>query len=511
MVNLLPAHIRDAYVGAELALAATPVPFSLISNGEYTPKRPSPALRRAKSALFEKASETAPRHGVDVQSFLSGPCGFAASFSAMNAAFGDSFAVGASEAEDADAARAAREAVVRQFVFDDQVHFLRDDADPEFFKPLTGMIDIAADILNLPRGSETAVDGIKFENFLKEIYLDSDTDVALLSGAPSDQPEGWMLTNDMMAAARAAVNAVVGERRLLTHAVFSPMHPGWLDEIDRVHETLSPDGWKGYAVGEPFGPSEYRWRLDDEKVAYPAFEKFLKAGVRNICVHKGLLPEDAEAFMPGAEPFAKVDDVGQAAKDWPDLNFIIYHAGYRTIPGPTEREVDAFETSGRIDWVSDLAEIPEQYGVSNVYADIGAAFAFTVLTHPRLCAGMIGILAKGLGPDHIFWGTDSVWYGSPQWQIEAFRRLKMPADLAKKHGFADFGDEASPFRSGVLGLNAAPFYGVDAADYSKGEKAGKFDQLAEMRARYDAAGGRRTNLAFGYAAPPDDEAGLSDA
>ncbi|MEM1103224.1 MAG: hypothetical protein AAGH48_03865, partial [Pseudomonadota bacterium] len=98
-----------------------------------------------------------------------------------------------------------------------------------------------------------------------------------------------------------------------------------------------------------------------------------------------------------------------------------------------------------------------------------------------------------------------------QWQIEAFRRLKMPADLDKKHGFADFGDEASPFRSGVLGLNAAPFYGVDAADYSKGEKAGKFDQLAEMRARYDAAGGRRTNLAFGYAAPPDDEAGLSDA
>ena len=39
---------------------------------------------------------------------------------------------------------------------------------------------------------------------------------------------------------------------------------------------------------------------------------------------------------------------------------------------------------------------------------------------------MMGTLIKGLGHDHVFWGTDSVWYGSPQWQIEAFRRLEIP-------------------------------------------------------------------------------------
>ena len=42
---------------------------------------------------------------------------------------------------------------------------------------------------------------------------------------------------------------------------------------------------------------------------------------------------------------------------------------------------------------------------------------------------MLGILVKGLGADHVLWGTDSVWYGSPQWQIEAFRRIEIPDDL----------------------------------------------------------------------------------
>ena len=70
--------------------------------------------------------------------------------------------------------------------------------------------------------------------------------------------------NDQMAAARKAVNSVVGERRLLTHAVLGPGQDGWLDEVDRVHEILKPDGWKGYTVGEPFSPSFKRYRLDDE-------------------------------------------------------------------------------------------------------------------------------------------------------------------------------------------------------------------------------------------------------
>jgi hypothetical protein len=67
-----------------------------------------------------------------------------------------------------------------------------------------------------------------------------------------------------------------------------------------------------------------------------------------------------------------------------------------------------------------------------LYADIGTSFAISAVSNPRFCAAMMGTLVKGLGHDHVFWGTDSVWYGSPQWQIEAFRRLEIPDDMQKK-------------------------------------------------------------------------------
>ena len=39
-------------------------------------------------------------------------------------------------------------------------------------------------------------------NWFKEIYLDSDTKVALISGSPSEDPRDWFLTNDMKLDAR---------------------------------------------------------------------------------------------------------------------------------------------------------------------------------------------------------------------------------------------------------------------------------------------------------------------
>jgi len=281
---------------------------------------------------------------------------------ALNTVFDTDFNVSSGETDDADAAEAVRAELQDQFVFDDQVHFLRDDADPVMFEPLKGLIELSAVILGLPQAGHFDIEQIKFAHFIKAIFLDSDTKVALLSGAPSEGVP--MLTNDQMAAARAAVNAIVGERRLLTHAVLGPGQDAWLDEVDRVHEVRKPDGWKGYTVGEPFSPSDKRYRLDDERLMYPFYERMVKAGVRNLCIHKGLLPADADVVMSAAEPFAKVDDVGRAARDWPQLNFVIYHAGYRTIPQPTFAELERFEAEGRIDWVSDLAAIPSNRGVA---------------------------------------------------------------------------------------------------------------------------------------------------
>jgi uncharacterized protein len=64
----------------------------------------------------------------------------------------------------------------------------------------------------------------------------------------------------------------------------------------------------------------------------------------------------------------------------------------------------------------------------------------------------------GNAADHALWGTDSIGWGSPQWHIEAFRRLEMPEDLTKRFGWNPLTDE---IKRGIFGLNAARVYGVD--------------------------------------------------
>ena len=87
--------------------------------------------------------------------------------------------------------------------------------------------------------------------------------------------------------------------------------------------------------------------MDDEKVTYQAYEKFAKAGLVNVCVHKGLFPPSVEKQFPHLLAYSDVRDVARAAKDWPHLNFIIYHSAYRPPaagrrrPGRTSRRPGA--------------------------------------------------------------------------------------------------------------------------------------------------------------------------
>ena len=65
----------------------------------------------------------------------------------------------------------------------------------------------------------------------------------------------------------------------------------WLDDVDEAIEVHKPDSWKGYTIGDPltYTPGN-SWRMDDEKLVYPFYEKALNAGIKTICVHKGLVP-----------------------------------------------------------------------------------------------------------------------------------------------------------------------------------------------------------------------------
>jgi predicted TIM-barrel fold metal-dependent hydrolase len=483
---------------AETAAFASPVPTQMISNGEFNPLPQTRQQRQVEARLTELADASARKLGMDRRGFLRSACGLATAFVAMNEVYGPLFTVDRAEAAQPEAAKARASSLSKQFVFDDQVHFVRDDYKWD------GIVDLAkyaAAHWNPALRNDAigmVVDRYKFENFLKEVFLDSDTRVALLSGAPFDNPQYWFLSNDQIKQAADTINSIAGRQRLLFHSLFTPKQPGWLDEVDRCIATVQPTSWKGYTIGDPLAPqtTKYPWRLDDEALMGPFYDKIAKAGITTVCIHKDILTADYATSIPGgAWRYANVDDLGAAAKQWPQIDFVIYHSALRAFLEDPQVELAKFEQPGRIEWVSDLAEIPGKVGVRNVYCDIVTAFVVSAVSNARFCAAMMGTLVKGLGHDHIFWGTDAVWYGSPQWQIEALRRLEIPEDMQKRFGFVPLGPADGPMKSDILGYNAARHYRLDlAADFDR-------DGLGRIKAAYLDAGEVRTNLAYGFVVP----------
>ena len=483
---------------ADEAAFDAPVPTQIVSNGEFNPMPQTEAQRQVEGLVKSLGDDFAKRQGLERRDFLRTASGMATAFLAMNQVFGPVWDVTEAEAADRDVADARARELSSQFIFDVQTHFVRDDYTRERILVLAKYASEHwnPDIKKRPM----TIARMKFENYLREVFMDSDTKLALLSSATFDNPDYYFLFNDQIRDARSLVNSVAGSKRLFAHTVISPGQPGWLDEVDKAIVEYKPDSWKGYTTGDPSSPTKAgsAWRLDDEKVVYPFYEKAVTAGITTICIHKGLLPRDYEQSWKDVWRHATVWDVAKAAKDWPQLNFVIYHSAVRPLLEQPELELAEFEKTGWIRWSTDLARIPQEHGVTNVYAEIGSAFANSAVANPRFCAAFLGQLVNEMGVDHVLWGTDSVWYGSPQWQIEALRRLEIPEDMAKRHGWkVRLGAADGEVKRQIFGLNAAKLYNV------KPESAYaslKDDHLAEMKRRWVAAGEQRSNRTYGFVA-----------
>ena len=496
-MRLLSDRERELLLPAEMAAFDSPVPTQIVSSDEFAPTAQTRAQREVEARLKTLADELARRQALGRREFLRTAAGMAAAFVAMNEVYGPLFGATRAEAATPEMADERANQLAGQFVFDGHTHFLRDDTRLEGFVHMREAVGKAGWNPEL-EGKPQTLEDLKFDNYLKEIFYDSDTKIALISSAPSDVAADWFLTNRMTAKARARVNELLGSRRMLSHAIFTPGQPGWLDEVERAIAEDRPDSFKGYTIGDNTHKelSRYPWRMDDAEIVYPFYDRAWKAGIRNICVHKGLFPPSIERQYPHLRDYCDVRDVGRAAKDWPMLNFIVYHSAYRFPGGGTPEEALAqFERTGRIDWVSDLAEIPGRYGVSNVYGDLGQVFATTTVSQPRLCAAIMGTLVKGLGADRVVWGSDAVWTGAPQWQIEGLRRLEIPEDMQAKHGFAPLGPATGHVKSAIFGENSARLYGIEPTSY-----AGGSDRLPRLKAAYRDAGGTPSNLRYGYVA-----------
>jgi len=346
------------------------------------------------------------------------------------------------------------------------------------------------------KGDPMGPDIFHFLSFIKSLYLDSNMTVGMLSnisgflpvfvtGVPepknvNDARSIEVLTADQTVGVRDFVNKLAGSQRLYAHGL---LYPGTanLFEIQRQIDHNKPDSWKGYCVSlaakqltDPAGAPMKQWRLDDEHVVYPTFDLIRKyqtilrnerPAFGNICVHKGFAPTLDDSPQNG-----NPEDLPKAARDWPSFNFIIYHSCIAPVlfynPEPLSNLLSAHpvlrEGVPDIRWTTRFAQLSRN--LNNVYAEIGSTFASTVITFPTVCAHILGQLLQNMGSHRVVFGSDSLWYGSPQWQYEAFWRFQIPEALQHRWGYPEI-TEAD--RRNILGLNSARLYHVSSTNLTK--------------------------------------------
>ncbi|HZM31140.1 MAG TPA: amidohydrolase family protein [Acidimicrobiales bacterium] len=424
-----------------------PIKLGPCSNGEYPPRAATPLTREAARRARRWSEERARRLGMSRREFL---------LSTMGAATG-LLALAACSKEESGGRSGGTFEVPEEAT-----------TEPDVATTVLGgdgpVIDVQTHFLEYPVGSEAGF-GMGFpqancgeadpagcfgiDNWIAEVFGRSDTTVAVLSAVPVlGEPDP--LSAELMAQARDQLAELCGEGRVLVqgHGVPNVGDPGAAlaameDEAAR-HPLVA---WKAYTHAGP------PWRLDDgDPAGKPVGEAFLskveELGVDVVCVHKGL---------SGGDPFASPADIGPAAAARPHLRFCVYHSGFES--NVTEGPYDPAAPNAGVDR---LVASLEGAGIgpgANVYAELGSTWR-TVMSSPDEAAHLLGKLLVAVGDDRILWGTDSIWYGSPQDQIDAFRSFQISPELQEAHGYPALTDEV---RAKILWRNAAALHDLDPA------------------------------------------------
>jgi predicted TIM-barrel fold metal-dependent hydrolase len=449
--------------------ARLPIKLDSTSNGEFEPRPLDVVSRRATWLARETAGRLAKRLGQSRREFLVSGCGAAATLLAINAAHaatgrpGGFFQVSAAAATEPGLAEA--ELGKREFIFDVQGHFVNPTGAwlgevPAGAKPLSGMPKACC---GMGSGERGYLECLGPDEFIKDVFLDSDTDLMVLSFVPSRR-DAEPLTIEEAAATRAIVEKLEGSHRLLLHARVNPNQPGDVEDMERL-AGFGVSAWKTYTQWGPDGRGF--WMTDDAGIAF--VERARKLGIRNICIHKGI-PFGQESYE-----HSTCRDIGPIAKRFPDVNFLIYHSGW--VPDAPEGPYDPARSDGVDALVTSLLEA----GVapnSNVYAELGSTWRFLGLRDPGSAAHALGKLLRYVGEDNVLWGTDSIWYGSPQDQIQAFRAFQIAPELREKHGYPEI---TPALRSKVFGLNGAHVYALPVEELRRHAGA---DAVARQRSAY---------------------------
>jgi hypothetical protein len=421
-----------------------PIKLAPCSNGEYVPRPLSPLGREAMRRARRASEEAARRLGLSRRDFLLSASGAATGLLTLQACSresgngsGGTFSI-PTEAT-TETTQAEEVLGTPEFVFDVQTHLL----DYSGIPPADGFF--GAGFPQASCGEADPRDCFSIEHWMEEVFLRSDTTMAVISAVPV-VGDADPLSIEVMQRARRTVDELCGDGRVLIqgHAVpdVGPLDAA-LEQMRVVAGAHPIAAWKTY-THSPTG-----WFLDDHDPAgTPVGEAFLttveEIGVPRVAVHKGL---------SGGDRYASPIDIGPAAAAHPDVQFLVYHSGFET--GVSEGAYDP-DGNGVDRLIRSLADAGIGAG-ANVYAELGSTWR-NLMSSPDEAAHVLGKLLAAVGPGNVLWGTDSIWYGSPQDQIQAFRTFEITPEFQERFGYPALTAEV---KAGILGANAARLYGVE--------------------------------------------------
>ncbi|MHC4994155.1 MAG: amidohydrolase family protein [Planctomycetota bacterium] len=495
----LPKWQRDQNRGVD-----SPVPTQVVSNEEFVPRPQNKQQKQWEALIGELSEEKARRLGMPRRDFMRTSMGMATAFLASNMVYGPYWDVEAAETLE-PAATEEKFPKGEYFIMDVQNHFT--DGVALRFRQAEFVRNMGFDLKN-------DADAYSFTNFVKEIFFDSETSISVISGVPGREinknlagqilegrdRRGGILPSWLMSQRKNELNNLAGGTRAFCQGNCAPNHywdrarnapdfPALFEQMEREVKLYGIDSWKWYCHTDP-GRSGDGFRMDEEDMAYPFYEKSKELGLKVFSVHKGYA---AQSRTLGH--YAHPGDLEKTAIDHPDITFIAYHSALKHGPGEPAFGRDGFydPTTGDFEWHADLMSIKERNPeIDNIYPEIGSAFGSLAIAHPEMCMHLIGKNVKHYGSDHVIWGTDCLWWGSPQWVIDAMKRFQISDALCERFGYEKL---TKRDKANIFGLNAAKVYGLDL---EKELKAMPGDALTRLKTAYLESGGQRDNAVAGW-------------
>ena len=436
-----------------------PIKFGPVSNGEFLPVPHGPLLRESIRRTHVLADDHARRLGISRRRFLLGASGAAATLFTLAAcsseeaasrgeAPGGTFDI--SPESTIDEERAADELGGEEFIFDVQSHYVNADLDP-----LGGSWTRAFPQSGCPEGAQDGTPATCFtvSAYFMEMFVRSDTSMAILSALPASVEAA--LPAAEMARAVDLATRIGCDGRVLMHGGAYP-HRGAVEAALASMDALRSDhdiaAWRIYTMT----PVDSHFYFDDHDPSRPQIgQRFIdhvrQVGPPIICTHKGL------SGIVGATPeLSDPSDIGPAAARNPDISFVVYHSGFE--PGAGVGPYDPADPAPQ--GVDRLIRSLELAGVkpnSNVYAELGGTWWF-LMGNPTHAAHVLGKLLTHVGEDRVVWGTDSIWFGTPQDQIQALRTFQISAELQERHGYPEL---TPALKAKIFGGTSAALYGID--------------------------------------------------